>query len=179
VGCYLIFRPIYINCNCILTPQYSHWPLVDCVGLHLNWNLPDFFFKNDRQYINSYKAGLSCLSTHFICSTYNIHVQLVLVAEEPSDRSWLMFLYVWDLSCFGILRSLEWYCRTDVSGQPVGPIFKGQTVFLYCLALEDGTNKMFRNVGTELPLYGKVHAAPSQHQAVSSQFELEHGHQHA
>jgi len=36
---------------------------------------------------------------------------------------------VWDLCCFGILRSLEWCC-TDVSGQPVGHIFKGQSSYI-------------------------------------------------
>jgi hypothetical protein len=37
----------------------------------------------------------------------------------------------------------------DVSVQPVGPILKGQEIFL---TLEDGTDMLSRNVGTELPL---------------------------
>jgi hypothetical protein len=37
---------------------------------------------------------------------------------------------------------------TDVSGQPIGPIFKGQEGST--LTLEDGTDKLSRNV--ELPL---------------------------
>jgi hypothetical protein len=32
---------------------------------------------------------------------------------------------------------------TNVSGQPIGPIFKG----LNCLSLEDGTNTLSRNIG--------------------------------
>jgi hypothetical protein len=39
--------------------------------------------------------------------------------------------------------------NTDVSGQPIGPIFKGQEVFL---TLEDWIDRLPRNVGTELPL---------------------------
>jgi hypothetical protein len=47
---------------------------------------------------------------------------------------------------------------TDVSGQPLGPIFKGQEVqeenlfFLDFLTLEDGTDRLSRNVGKGLPL---------------------------
>jgi hypothetical protein len=33
-----------------------------------------------------------------------------------------------DLRSFGVLRSVEWFFRTDVSGQSVGPIVKGQAV---------------------------------------------------
>ena len=40
--------------------------------------------------------------------------------------------------------------RTDVSGQHVGPIFKGQAVQedLDCVTLEAGTDRLSRNVGT-------------------------------
>jgi hypothetical protein len=48
--------------------------------------------------------------------------------------------------------------RNDVSEQPIGPIAKGQAFkeefpehFLDCLTLEDGTDRLFRNVGAELP----------------------------
>jgi len=40
---------------------------------------------------------------------------------DEADRSW-------NLRSFGILRSVEWYFLTDVSGQPIGPIFKSQIV---------------------------------------------------
>jgi hypothetical protein len=38
---------------------------------------------------------------------------------------------------------------TDVSGQGIGPIYKGQAVQedLYCLAFEDATYSLSRNVG--------------------------------
>jgi len=29
-----------------------------------------------------------------------------------------------------MLRSVDWWLVTDVSGQPIGPIFKAQAVFL-------------------------------------------------
>ena len=32
----------------------------------------------------------------------------------------------WDLPSCGILWSVDWQLHTDVSGQPIGPIFKGQ-----------------------------------------------------
>ena len=44
---------------------------------------------------------------------------------------------------------------TDVSGQHVGPIFKGQSVqgelFLERLTLDDGTENLYRNVSNKLP----------------------------
>jgi len=33
-----------------------------------------------------------------------------------------------DLRSSGMLSSVRWYLRTDVSGQPIGPIFKSQPV---------------------------------------------------
>jgi hypothetical protein len=33
-----------------------------------------------------------------------------------------------DLRSFGTLRNVEWQFRTDVSGHPICPIFKGQAV---------------------------------------------------
>jgi hypothetical protein len=45
--------------------------------------------------------------------------------------------------------------RSDVSRQPICPVFKGQVVqqVLDCLNIEDGTDMLSRNVGTDLPLY--------------------------
>jgi hypothetical protein len=53
-----------------------------------------------------------------------------------------------------MLRSVEWYSFTDVSGQSFGPIVKVQEVlfFLGFLTLEDGTEMLSRNVGKGLPL---------------------------
>jgi len=38
----------------------------------------------------------------------------------------------WVLRSFGILRSVDWYFLTDVTGQPVGPNSKGQVVKEEC-----------------------------------------------
>jgi len=56
----------------------------------------------------------------------------------------------WDLYSSGILRSAAWYYITDVSLQPIVPLFKGQTVFLNCFSLEDWTESLSRNVGKKL-----------------------------
>jgi hypothetical protein len=37
-------------------------------------------------------------------------------------------LHIWHLLSSGMLCSVDWWLRIDVSGQPIGPIFKGQTV---------------------------------------------------
>ena len=34
----------------------------------------------------------------------------------------------WDLRYFGILRSVEWQFRADVSAQPIGTIFKAEEI---------------------------------------------------
>jgi hypothetical protein len=47
---------------------------------------------------------------------------------------------------FGIVLSVEWQFITDVSGQPIVPFFKDKT-------LEDGTDRLSRNVGNNLPFY--------------------------
>jgi hypothetical protein len=51
------------------------------------------------------------------------------------------------LRSFVILRSVEWQFLTDVSEQPIGPIFKGQAV------QENETNILSRKVGNKLPFY--------------------------
>ena len=43
----------------------------------------------------------------------------------------------------GILRSIYWWFITDVSAQPT----------LDCLTLEEGTDRLSRNVGDELAMY--------------------------
>ena len=46
---------------------------------------------------------------------------------------WVPTRYQWGLCSFGILRSVVWQQFTDVSWQPIGPIFKGQTIQEICL----------------------------------------------
>jgi len=47
-----------------------------------------------------------------------------------------------------MLHGIDWYLVTDVSGQPLSPIFKGQAIdtFFDCLTLEEGSYRMSRNV---------------------------------
>ena len=60
----------------------------------------------------------------------------VLSFPKRPDRLWepaslLCIVYWgWDLHSFGILRSVDWWFRIDVSVQPIGSIFKGQVVAL-------------------------------------------------
>jgi hypothetical protein len=54
-----------------------------------------------------------------------------------------------------MLRSVEWWLGTDVSEQPICTIFKDQEV----LTLEDGTDRLCRNVGPE-PLLNAVCVLP-------------------
>jgi len=42
----------------------------------------------------------------------------------------------------------------DVSEQPTGSIFKDQAVHEERLALQDGTDRLYRNVGEIIPLHG-------------------------
>jgi hypothetical protein len=57
----------------------------------------------------------------------------------------------WDFCSSEILRSVNWYLVTEVSGQPLGAIIKGQAdqefPFFDRLALKFGTNMLRRNVG--------------------------------
>jgi hypothetical protein len=47
-----------------------------------------------------------------------------------------------DLGSSVMLRIVEWYLFTDVSGQSIGPTFKGKS-----LTLGDGNDRLPRNVG--------------------------------
>jgi hypothetical protein len=53
-----------------------------------------------------------------------------------------------DLRCPGTEGSVELQLCRDISGQPIVPTFKGRTVQvdLDCLTLEDGTDRLSRNV---------------------------------
>jgi len=52
-----------------------------------------------------------------------------------------------------MLRSIEWQFHTEVSGQPTCPNFKGQKAQkVLDFLVEYGTDNLYRNVGTELPL---------------------------
>jgi hypothetical protein len=58
-----------------------------------------------------------------------------------------------DLRSSGLLRNFGLWLFTDVSGQPICPIFKGQAVHfvLDCLVLKYDTVRLSRNVGKQPP----------------------------
>jgi hypothetical protein len=56
----------------------------------------------------------------------------------------------WELR---ILDSAEWQFHNEVSGYNIGYIFKGPEVFLDSWVLENGNDRLSRNVGTQLSLY--------------------------
>jgi hypothetical protein len=55
-----------------------------------------------------------------------------------------------DLHLSEVLRNVEWYFSTDVSGQAIGP--RGNPFFLEFLTHKDETYRLSRNVSTALPL---------------------------
>jgi hypothetical protein len=46
-----------------------------------------------------------------------------------------IYEHVLDLRSSRMLRSVDWLLVTDVSGEPIAPIFNGQVVFLKCFEL--------------------------------------------
>jgi len=63
-------------------------------------------------------------------------------------------MYLWDLRCSGILRSVQLWLLPDVSGQPIAPIFKCQEILLFIFffdffILENANETSFRKVGKE------------------------------
>jgi len=52
---------------------------------------------------------------------------------------------------FWNFRQREWQFVTDVSGQSICHIFKGQS--FHWLMFEDGNDRLSRNVGNNLPIY--------------------------
>ena len=55
----------------------------------------------------------------------------------------------------GMVNGIGRWLVADVLGQHINPMFKGQAVknVLDYLTLEDGTNKLPRNISKELPLH--------------------------
>jgi hypothetical protein len=58
----------------------------------------------------------------------------------------------WDPPSSGILHSRQLEFLTDILGQPIGPIFKGQEILDF-LTPEDDINRLCQNISKELPLY--------------------------
>jgi hypothetical protein len=55
--------------------------------------------------------------------------QMLLLGKPKEERS--------DLNSSVMLRSVSWQLASDVSGQPVGPIFMGQAVQFHFVGLID------------------------------------------
>ena len=51
---------------------------------------------------------------------------------------------------FWILRSVEWQVRTELLGQSMGPVFKGQAVQEDIHGLLDPSRRLSREAGMEL-----------------------------
>jgi len=67
----------------------------------------------------------------------------------------------WDFT----VRVIEWCFLADLSGQPVRPRLGGSsglTFFLDCLTVEDGTCRLFRNVGKNPPFYTAYSKIPKE-----------------
>ena len=80
-------------------------------------------------------------SKHIHNLNYFTRFQTSAAVQAPSSGTWN------DVSLIVV---------TDVSGQPIGPIFKVQAVqavFLDRLTHEDGTCRLFRNVGNSYKNY--------------------------
>jgi len=55
------------------------------------------------------------------------------------------------LHCYGLLLGVSSFVA-DISGQPIGPVFRRQNVVLGILSPEDGSDTLFRNVANKLPI---------------------------
>jgi hypothetical protein len=64
-------------------------------------------------------------------------------------------LCIWGPCSSGMLRGISWLL-SDVSKQPVGPTFKGQTFQDNCLTREDGTDRLPPNVCNQPSTYTRL-----------------------
>jgi hypothetical protein len=85
------------------------------------------------------------------CPEHRCQNHKILTGLPQLTEFWLQQLRKWDLRSFCILRSVQWEFTADVSGQHTGSIFNGHAVFLNYLTVEDGTDRLSRNVGKKLP----------------------------
>jgi hypothetical protein len=51
-----------------------------------------------------------------------------------------------DLRYSAMLRSVDWYLFTGVLGQTISPFLKDQSVFMDCLTIKEGKDRLARNV---------------------------------
>jgi hypothetical protein len=63
----------------------------------------------------------------------------------------------WRLRSPGLLRSVDWWFAAVFSEQNIGPIFNSQSVQKHCMAPENRTHTLFRNVGNQSLTYDAKH----------------------
>jgi hypothetical protein len=99
---------------------------------------------------------LTMVSPHSQTTQYNEKSDLIqkdcCVARGRIRNYKLPQRCIWGLCSFGMLRGVTWLL-SDVSKQPIGSIFKGQTFQDHCLTLEDGAIMLFRNICNKPPTY--------------------------
>jgi hypothetical protein len=82
----------------------------------------------------------------------SVFLNLLTISVYGVSLTELKSIWDWYKRSSAILRSVELSFCTDVSGQPIGPIFKGEEdIFLDFLAIRNGIDVLSRNVATELP----------------------------
>jgi hypothetical protein len=97
--------------NTFLLDQFTNW-----YGVRTHGNII---------YTLWWSGTWSCLEisagAKFVLGYCIIRIWAIYPLHDIRLPSW----YIWDMPSFVILRSLEWQFSTDVSGQLIGPIFRG------------------------------------------------------
>ena len=120
----------YINLTLFILTNHNWLANCDLTSLYGQFNTAEF----------SKPDVLPLLEAHrFLYGKVIFHIRDFRL---PSQYSWV-------LHSSGMLRSVNWQLVTDISGQIINPIFKGQAI--HSLTLEDGTDNLSRNVGKYLP----------------------------
>jgi hypothetical protein len=124
----------------ILDPFLSNTLIILVLFFQIIW-IVEFTRPNPR-HKSAFFFSIFCCSYHFKFS-FDIHnvpffitVAILLLYQFPiSCRSRKVegsfthgVNYHWDLCLSGMLCSIDWKFFTEVLGQPIGPIFKGQVV---------------------------------------------------
>jgi hypothetical protein len=116
--------------------------------------------KMDKLQLTCQNTDAGLVLSQAICKTIKKRCELCTEHAGSLDFRFLLSCRG-HLRCSGILRNAERSFCSDVSRQHIGPTFKGQGVqvsdfwtledgVLVFLTLEDGTDRLSRNVGTEL-----------------------------
>ena len=132
-------------------------PLLIVLPLTITWLLFLTFISAIREFQSAPKTSKphSVLDDVTISEWMPSDFHQMLVSKFLIADSALFAQYSWDLRSSDIITQRRVVIVTDVSGQPIGPIFKVKKSrsFLQMLTHKDGTDRLSWNVGTELPLY--------------------------